>query len=347
MTALLLLAACASPAKIKRIHVPSDQGTIALCPGENAAFKVNARMRNGQRKTTTGRGRNKLPWKHLRVELDGVPQPAGRLLMPQDPHTSWKRPLELKVWLDDRPKVSWEGQVVARYDCAYYLDLRGAPGMRGDSDMSISAEDGEDGRDRGGERGGPGRRGQDGRHGAHGGHAGYGANATVSLTQGEGKTAGLLEARVAYTMGSTKDTLYYLLDPNNGSLWVDVSGGVGGAGEDGQDGGDGGDGGDGTPSGPGGQGGDGGDGGSGGDGGVGGSLELLVDAGAERYADRITLQADGGPAGPGGAGGDAGDGGDGSPEGEPGREGRRGNSGRPGRPGELLPSRVTPVTPRF
>ncbi len=342
MILILSLLACLNSNKVKRLNVPSEEGVIALCPGEVLPLKVNVKMRNGKRKSTTASGRAHLNWKHLEMRLDGQPM-AGSVSMPLDPKLTWQRPLSLKVWLADRPEVIWEGQVVARYDCDYVVDLRGYDGAAGQS-ASRDGEDGLVGED-GGDRGEPGNRGQAGGAGAHGGHGNMGPQATVSLVKST-NAEGLLEAQV--TLANSPERWIYLMAPGASTLLMDVSGGNGGWGQAGGQGGDGGDGGDGLKQdGPGGDGGEGGEGGDGGDGGQGGSAELIVDPNAEAWSSSITLRAEGGAGGQAGKGGAGGDGGYGAPSGDDGIDGRAGREGAQGPRGETLPVRVTTVTPSF
>lgn len=342
MILILSLTACLNSNKVKRLNVPSDEGVIALCPGEVLPLKVNAKMRNGKRKSTTESGRDNLNWKHLEMRLDGQPM-SYSVAMPLDPSVSWQRPLSLKVWLADRPEVSWEGQVVARYDCNYVVDLRGYPGQDG-LFTTRDGRDGSDGDTTTGDRGEEGGDAQNGAAGEHGSHGNMGPQARVYLV--ESTTAeGLLEARVE--LAGSRESWTYLMLPGASSLLLDVSGGAGGAGGPGQDGGQGGAGGDGPRKGRGGDGGNGGDGGDGGDGGQGGSAELIVDPSAQAWSDSITLRAQGGPGGLPGEQGYGGRGGAGDPEGEDGVDGRAGRPGRQGQRGETLPVQVTTVTPGF
>ena len=256
MVLLLSLLSCLNSKKVKSLNVPSEEGVIALCPGEVMPLKVNAKMRNGKRKSTTQTGRQNLNWKHLEMRLDGQPM-SGSVAMPQDPKLTWQRPLTLKVWLTDRPEMIWEGQVVARYDCNYVVDLRGNPGQTG----AYATDDAQGGQDGATSSEGRGAAGEDGAHGQAGGNGGLGnlGNQAQVYLVSSATADGLLEARVE--LRGSQNTWTYLMTPGASTLVLDVSGGTGGQGGTGQNGGQGGAGGAGVQTGSGGEGGNGGDGG--------------------------------------------------------------------------------------
>ncbi|MFT5584116.1 MAG: hypothetical protein ACI9VR_001701, partial [Cognaticolwellia sp.] len=179
MILILTLLSCMNSNKVKGLNVPSEEGVIALCPGQALPLQVNAKMKDGKRKSTTAVGRANLNWKHLEMSLDGRAM-SGSVFMPQDPLVTWQKPLTLKVWLAERPDVVWEGQVVARYDCDYVVDLRGQPGQS-ELDTNEDGADGDDGASSSADRGESGQDGQDGRDGRDGGHGERGPQAQVYL----------------------------------------------------------------------------------------------------------------------------------------------------------------------
>jgi hypothetical protein len=328
----LLLLGCVATKNVKRINVP-QAAELSLCPGQAFDVNVVARMKDGRRKRTSGSGREKLPWRELVVRFDGRDVEQGRVVMPSDPRETLDRAVPLRVYLADRGEVSWEGIVTARYDCVYTADFSGASGAVGDNWVRYSGDDGDDGWDttRPGERGGDGGDGRHGQHGGDGGDGGDGGTVTVQWGTLDHHGVSMITAVAKGTVpGRSTEPQWFLIDPNGGSLVVDVRGGAGGAGEDGQPGGDGGNGGDGEPDGRGGDGGDGGHGGDGGDGGDAGWVRVISDPAAEAWLGHMHIDNVGGAAGAAGLAGDPGDGGWGDPSG---RDGRWGDAGRVGRAG--------------
>lgn len=341
---LLLATACLNSGKIQSLDVASEQGVIAMCPGQAMTLQVNATLQDGSLKSTAARGRANLNWKHVQMRFNGQAA-SEQVFMPLDPAQSWERPLPLKVWLTERPDLVWEGQVVARYDCDYVVDLRGRPGLDGAYAGNGDGSDGDDGASSTGSRGEAGQDGQDGRDGQDGGKGEPGAQAKLYLVPST-TAPGLLEAQVQVNGG--QQSWIYLMTPGASSLLLDVSGGQGGSGANGNDGGDGGRGGSGVErTGPGGDGGRGGNGGDAGDAGDGGSAELIVDPSAKEWSGSVRMVARAGPTGVPGEPGYGGQGGDGDPVGADGKDGRMGKEGRVGWDGEVLPVHVTTVEPRF
>ncbi len=134
---------------------------------------------------------------------------------------------------------------------------------------------------------GPGGRGGDGGNGGDGSNGGNGApGAAVHIwLRLESASGPLLQAKVS---GGGHD-LYYLIDPNGGTLKVTADGGAGGAGGSGGRGGRGGSGGSGNPSGLSGLDGRPGFDGRAGDPGAAGTITVSVDPTAQPYEHLLVL----------------------------------------------------------
>lgn len=335
-----LLTACLSSKKVTDLSVDLvGADTLAVCPGVPQAIEVELTLENGRTKHTRGSGRDHVAWRELKILFDGNPQDGTGFTLYADPRRSLNGPMELRVELADRPEVAQTLSVVPRYDCAFTADFSGFQGAWGVG----GASDGRDGRD-GDEAerrddgswagaGQDGRSGTDGSPGATGGQGGPGGQARVFVQRvevGEQTLVQvLIEGEVLRDDAWQARTRRFLIDPDGGSLTVDVRGGAGGRGEEGGQGGEGGDGGDGDPPGGIGAGADGGRGGDGGDGGPGGNAEFYVDPMDVDLLDLFLVEHGGGQ---GGEAGQGGPGGTGNPGGSPGTPGRTGRAGRDGPP---------------
>ena len=329
MIALLLLS-CFSAKKVRSVRVVDASEGLSLCPGIPTPLVVRAKQTNGRVRSTDGRGREGIGWGELVVRLDGRNFEDGAIALPADPRESMGKQYTLEIFLKDRPEVAFHSTVVPRYNCAFVADFSGRPGEVAESSGFLVRYGGD---------------------GAPGGHGDHGGSATAYVTTTEcpdGRTC--LSARVTGSLNQgTQGHAFFLIDPEGGSLTVDVRGGAGGAGERGEEGEPGDDGeehSDGS-TGRGQDGGGGGNGGDGGDGGDGGSAVVLLDPSAAPYRDRVSVDSRGGAPGPGGEGGAGGQGGDGDPDGEDGYPGRWGRDGRPGRDGPAGEVIEQPVGEQF
>ncbi|MCP4806170.1 MAG: hypothetical protein GY913_05230 [Proteobacteria bacterium] len=338
---ILLLAGCLASKKVTGLAIvsPDATETLAVCPGIAQPLEVQLELRNGKTKHTRSSGRGHVAWRELDILFDGNPQEGTGFTLYGDPRKSVDTEYVLRVRLADRPEVDHVLRVVPRYDCAYSADYTGETGAWGSRNVWVG-RDGDDGddaetRDDGSWRG-RGSNGESGRHGSDGGiggPGGQGGHARVFVQAVEVGDQELIQVLVEGEVLRDGDwkarTRRYLIDPEGGSLTVDVRGGTGGQGEAGHSGGDGGDGGQGDPPGRAGDGGRGGRGGDGGDGGPGGYAEFIVDPGAV-WALELFLVEHGG--GAGGTSGDGGEGGNGEGAGQPGAPGRPGRTGQDGPP---------------
>jgi len=332
---MIWLLGCLSAKKVTDIAVvsPDLDDTLALCPGVAQPLEVELALKGGKTKHTRGKGRGHVAWREVELLLDGRVVDGVGVELPKDPRTSFGKTSTLEVRLADRPELSRTYTVVPRYDCAYVLDLRGTQGAHGDGGGwdEVDGEDGapasvdEDGDYQG--YGQDGQAGRSGRDGAHGSDGGPGSTARVFVYAHQDLVQVKVEASVLRDGKWKARTRRFLVDPQGGSLIVDVRGGDGGEGEDGQDGGDGGMGGEGDPPGRHGAGGHGGHGGDGGDGGPGGTVEFFIDPGALEVLELFEARYGGGA---GGLGGNGGSGGGGDTVGQEGGEGRAGRDGPPG-----------------
>ncbi|HJN74164.1 MAG TPA: hypothetical protein QGF58_09555 [Myxococcota bacterium] len=331
---MILLIGCLASKKVTDIEVVSpDVGdTLALCPGIVQPLEVELRLKNGRTKHTRSSGRDGVAWREIELVLDGQTSDGTGVTLYQDPRKSQGKELDLIVRLADRPELARRYSVVPRYDCDYVADLRGGSGwtpsgawddLDGSDGAPASTDD--DGRAQG--AGQDGTAGGSGRNGEHGNDGGAGGHARVFVYAHEDLVQVKVEGEVLVDGEWRSKTRRYLLDPEGGTLRIDVRGGGGGHGEDGQDGGNGGLGGEGDPMGRHGSGGHGGHGGDGGDGGPGGDAVLFVDPGVTSYLDKLVVDHGGGP---GGEGGRSGQGGAGDVPGQTGAGGRRGRDGEPG-----------------
>ena len=316
---------CFSPKKVKALRVQGAAEGLTLCPGERTPIVVRARQTNGRLRTTDGRRRDRLRWDDVVVRMNERNFEDGRIWLPQDPRESLNAEYTLEVFLVDRPEMAVTTTVRPRYDCRYVADFSGQPGESGENTALFQ------------------RSGWDGDDGGHGGPGGEAA-AYVNAMEHNGST--LLQVRVTGTRNGQPLNRCYLLDPDGGSLTVNVSGGPGGTGGSGNDGEDGDDA-DVNDNGEQGWGEDGENGGDGGDGGAGGQGWVVLDPAVEKYADRFHVDARGGAPGSGGRPGDGGEGGDGDPAGDWGDDGRWGRDGHAGPDGPDGIYQVEPVKPSF
>jgi hypothetical protein len=268
----------------------SVQPVTALAPGHAAGLVVVANMADGKQLVTAGA-------RHGKVLLDSFVYTAtlvqidahGKVSLPSDPRISEGKIANLHIATVGHPDVLTDLQIAVRYDVPFLANFSGAAGTRGfdgmdglDGSQGSSAmpsppdpTTGLPGPEGPGDNGGDGGNGEDG---SNGGDGAPGAAVHVWLRL-ESSSRPLLQAKVS---GGGRD-LYYLIEPNGGTLKVTADGGAGGAGGSGGRAGRGGSGGSGTPSGLSGQDGRPGSDGQAGQPGAAGTITVSVDPTAEPY----------------------------------------------------------------
>jgi len=224
-----------------------------VAPGKKDRLIVTFTAPGGQVWKTEGAGGGAIMWQDLTVTSTVVSADgSGNLSLPSDPRLSDGRTGHVVVTVPSHSELKAEVDVPLRYDQKYYADFSGNKGMDGTS--GTNGTDGMRGSDGNtdplhGVAGGNGTDGGDGGSGNNGSSGGDGADVHVWLASHPGSPnfgpASLIEAEVS----SGKKDIFYLVDPNGGSLTVKSDGGQGGKGGKGGRGGRGGDAGSGWPPG--------------------------------------------------------------------------------------------------
>ena len=262
----------------------------ALAPGQSASLVITATTQDGKEFSTVGAGGGKVALDNYRIEASVVTvSKHGVVSLSSDPRVSEARTAQLHIVPMAHPDVAADLFVPARYDIPFVANFSGGDGANGLD--GLNGSDGSAGMD--GSPGmldpttglvgnpGPGGAGTNGQNGFDGsdgqdGSPGSPVNIWIRV---EPADRPLLQIKVA----SANRQLFYLVDPNGGSLKVLANGGAGGRGGQGGRGGHGGRGGSGFPPGIDGQDGlPGRDGHSGSDG-AGGTLTIAVDPAAEPF----------------------------------------------------------------
>ena len=229
----------------------------ALGPGQSAQLVIVAADRDGKQWTTVGAGHGNVAFDNYAITADVVQlSHNGKVSMPADPHASEGRVGHLRIVPLGYPAAVAELDIPARYDLGFVADFSGAEGPNGADGIpgsdGIAGVDGApatvdpvtgllgtQGPGGAGSSGGNGGAGYDGRDGIPGGKV------QVWMKRAPG-TPTRLRIKI---VGRTK-TLFFLVDPNGGSLRILANGGRGGRGGNGGRGGHGGAGGNGFPPGP-------------------------------------------------------------------------------------------------
>lgn len=316
-------------------------GAPTLCPGTSAAVIVKVELADGRTLVTEGPTGGTLPWDLFRVDIArGTFRNDGRITMDPDPRTTRGTPLNAVIYPKRTTPKAAHLVISPRYDCTFVADLSGDSGTEGTGGEpgtpGTPGEDSPDGRMYG-KRGGNGGNGGNGADGAagHPGQDALDAQITFATYAANDDGENLLAARV-WAPQTGREQLF-LIEPTRGRLVIRSTGGNGGRGGKGGDGGNGGLGGTGYPPGDGGRGGNGGSGGAGADGGNGGVVEVIIDPRAQRHANVLSIENDGGfggepgGAGVGGRGGETHEGGSRGASGGPGKLGP--STGKPGKDG--------------
>lgn len=273
----------------------SSLGVAALGPGQSARLVVVAGTAAGKQYATVGAGKGKVAFDNYTIVATTVQvSRRGTVSLSPDPRVSDGKVGHLRISPAAHPEVVTEMNVPVRYDIPYVADFSGASGSDGFSGTDgLDGLDGQDGTPAtpdpttgapgnpgpGGD-GSPGGNGGDGQDGGDG-TPGQNVHVWVRLEPGP-KPLLQIEAK-----GSDRE-LFYLVDPNGGSLKILSDGGSGGRGGHGGRGGRGGRGGSGFPSGSSGLDGLPGSNGHDGSDGSGGVITLSVDPAAQPFLSCIS-----------------------------------------------------------
>ncbi len=257
---LLLLTGCTrlkvklgSKVYLDRIAVTSMKvsmpGGPAIAPGKKLPLVATFTQPDGKTLVTEGKGGGKVLWKDLKLESTVVnANKKGVVSLSPDPRVSDGKIGHVVVTVPSHPDLRAELDIPPRYDVDYSANFSGSKGMDGHS--GTDGSDGSSGSMGSTDpnhpiAGGDGGNGSDGSNGGDGSDGGDAPNVVVKMTLNPGSQT-LLEVGVS---AAGRETYYYLIDPNGGSLTIVASGGDGGSGGKGGRGGRGGSGGIGTPNG--------------------------------------------------------------------------------------------------
>lgn len=284
----------------------TSQPVTALAPGHAAQLVVVASTSDGKQLVTAGAGHGKVlldsfTFTPALVQIDS----HGKVVLPADPRISEGKIATLHIDTVGHPDVVTDLHIAIRYDVPFVANFSGAAGSNGfdgtNGSDGLAGSDGTPGLPDpatglpGPEGpGGNGGNGGDGGDGSDGGNGAPGAAVHVWLRL-ESASGPLLQSKVS---GGGRD-LYYLIDPNGGTLKVTADGGAAGAGGSGGRAGSGGRGGSGNPPGSNGL-----DGRRGFDGlpgkpGAAGTITVSIDPSAQAYEHLLTLSNHSGSGQPG------------------------------------------------
>jgi hypothetical protein len=267
----------------------------ALGPGQSARLLVVATASDGKQYASVGAGHGKVALDNYTIAATLVTvSRRGSVSLSSDPRVSEGKVAHVHIAPVAHPGVTADLDIPVRYDIAYSVDFSGSDGMNGfDGTDGMDGMAGSDGTPAttdpttgAATQQGPGGDGTSGSDGGDGGDGGDGSpgQAVHIWMRMESGTKPLLQIKV---VGGGRE-LFYLVDPNGGSLKVIDNGGQGGSGGHGGRGGRGGAGGDGFPPGTNGL-----DGNPGADGhpgapGAAGTLAISVDPAAQPFLRCIT-----------------------------------------------------------
>jgi hypothetical protein len=266
----------------------------ALAPGQSARLVVVATA-DGKRYPSVGAGHGKVALNNYTISSTVVTvSKRGSVSLSADPRMSEGKVAHIHIVPVAHPNMAADLDVPVRYDIAYSADFSGANGMNGfDGTTGLDGTSGTDGTPGTTDPTtgltspqGPGGNGTDGGNGGDGddgqnGSPGQSVHIWVRMASG---TKQLLQIKVA----GGGSQLFYLVDPNGGSLKVTTDGGRGGRGGQGGRGGRGGSGGSGFPPGFAGSDGRRGSDGRDGAGGAAGTIQISVDPAAQPFLKCIT-----------------------------------------------------------
>jgi hypothetical protein len=232
---------------IASIHAEIQQGP-AMYPGQTAPLVVSVVEPNGNVDRTEGAGKGVVLWEDLAVSGNiATVDSKGIVTMPADPAVSDGKIPHLVIIVPSHPDMRTELNVPLRYDVAFTADFSGRSGRPGTDGMDGSAGiDGAPG-STDEKNPSPGGDGTDGGDGWDGGDGGDGEDARPAYVQ-VALHPGVHPLLQVSVFNGIK-TEHFLVDPQGGTLTINVEGGRGGAGGRGGKGGRGGVGGIGSPNG--------------------------------------------------------------------------------------------------
>lgn len=306
LTSLLALCGCSSVeirlgmrASLVKIPMTSMEASLpknpGVAPGEKSPLVVTLMGQDGKVWVTEGKGKGKILWKDLTIAASVVSvNKKGIVSLPRDPRISDGKTGHVTITAPSQPNLHAELDIPLRYDYAFVSKFSGSDGSSG-----FNGTDGTDGMS--GTMGSidpdnpsPGGNGSDGTNGTDGQDGGSGGDGPPVQVRVALRSGAHPLLQVGVSTGGHKE-LFYLVDPQGGSLTVKSLGGTGGSGGKGGRGGRGGSGGTGSPNGQDGRDGSSGrDGNDGSDGGS-GSITVTYDPKAKPFLATIRMANPGGP----------------------------------------------------
>ncbi len=337
LVSLLLWSGCRTVSlegeAVDRVEARLVSGQDTLCPREQDQMGVWVYMMDGEVEKTQGAADGRVDWDSIDVDMSGISVVTDDTVkLDANPFATLEEPAVIRVASKYHEGIDHELVIPAHHGCEFRADFSGEDGRNGRA--GNRGQNGSDGASRSDGRGGSGQSGRSGQHGEDGRDGRDAEDVEVFVDLYEHEDQRFLEVEVNGLDSGNSEL--FLVDPYEGTMTIQATGGRGGRGGDGGRGGRGGNGGDGYPPGNAGSGGGGGNGGSGGNGGDGGAIYVEITTDAEPYADLLRYENDRGPAGSAGDAGRGGDGGtapDGAQSGSAGPSGHGGSRGRSGRDG--------------
>jgi hypothetical protein len=264
-------------------------------PGKKSSLIVDVREPTGTVLVTEGKGKGKVLWSDLAVKAVVVTvNKKGVISLPQDPRLSQGKTGHITVTVPSHPGIQADLDIPLRYNYKFVANYSGSSGSSGsngtDGTAGSSGTNGSTDPDNP-SPGGAGGNGTNGTDGSNGGDGSDGPDVHIFLTLLPGDHP-LLQAGI--TSSDSKKELFFLVDPQGGTLTVTDSGGAGGSGGKGGRGGSGGSGGSGSPPGSSGTSGTNGNDGSRGRDGNGGPITVTYDPAVQPYLSTLHLSNPGG-----------------------------------------------------
>jgi hypothetical protein len=238
---------------------------------------------------TSGKGKGKVQWKDISVVATVVSvNKSGVLSLPADPRVSDGKIGHVSITVPSHPGLKAEMDIPLRYNYAFKASYSGANGSDGTNGTDgIAGTSGSMG-SMDPDNPSPGGNGGDGTSGTNGGDGGNGGDGPDVQVQVAVQAGAHPLLQIGVTAVGSKE-MFFLVDPQGGSLTVSSEGGAGGSGGKGGSGGAGGSGGMGTPSGSNGSAGSSGFNGSDGRAGSGGNITVTYDPAVQPYLAAIKL----------------------------------------------------------
>lgn len=241
-----------SRVRLEKTSIASLQASFpqgpGIAPGQRIPLVVTITEPDGTVLRTEGAGKGKVLWQDLQVTSRVVSvSPQGIVTLPSDPRVSDGQLPHLTITVPSHPGIRTDLDLPLRYDHSFTADFSGSGGASGMD--GLAGSDGLSGSPGSMDPNtpSPGGEGTNGSNGADGGDGGAGEDGPavqvwVALRAGSHP---LLQVAVS----DTHREVFFLVDPQGGSLTVKADGGPGGAGGRGGPAGRGGSGGMGSPSG--------------------------------------------------------------------------------------------------